>query len=130
MASRMVNQPTAFAATSRRLKRQRMDSNKYLKFIRTLPCTVTGTWGVEAAHVSYEDLRYGKLGRGMGAKEEDCWAVPLCISEHKGQHAMGDERSYWNSYEIDPCRVALALWRCFQINDYETALLILERARD
>lgn len=127
-AQRMIRPATAFAATSRRLKRQRVDSKDHLRFIRSLPCIVTGaSVDVEAAHVSYEDLRYGKLGRGKGQKEEDCWTLPLCRDEHAIQHES-DEGLFWAVRGINPCAVALALWRCS--GDYETALIILHRARD
>lgn len=128
MAQRMVIPATAFAATSRRTKRQRVGGKDHLTFIRSLPCVVSGaSRNVQAAHVSFDDLRYGKLGRGHGQKEEDCWAVPLNELCHAQQHTM-DEQKYWRDRNIDPCRIALALWRCS--GDYETALLILERARD
>ena len=83
----------------------------YLEWIRELPCLVTGAHPVEAAHVSYPDLRFGKLGRGKGRKESDRWAIPLCPAEHRRQHSM-DERAYWQSVGIDPLQVALALYGC------------------
>lgn len=74
-----------------------------------MPCIVTGTRPVDAAHVSYADPRYGKRERGKGEKADDRWAVPLCRAEHDRQHRMGDEQAYWASVGIDPLRVALAL---------------------
>lgn len=134
MASRLIIPKTAFPATSRRTKRIRIEDADHLAFIRSLPCVVTGYTNekhlIEAAHVSYADLRYGKLGRGKGTKEDDCWTVPLWTIEHAAQHALGDERRYWREHGIDPCRIALALWRCRTIGDYETALLVIERAKD
>lgn len=128
MASRMVRPPTAFTATSRRLKRQRVGGADHRAFVKSLPCVITGaTEGIEVAHVSYEDLRYGKLGRGKGMKEEDCWCVPLTAAAHRDQHQTNEEK-WWRVYEIDPCRVALALWRCS--GDYETAMIVLQHARE
>jgi len=63
----------------------------------------------------------------MGMKEEDCWAVPLSEECHRAQHSM-NERKWWALYEIDPCVIALALWRCS--GDYETGLEIIRRARE
>lgn len=80
----------------------------YLSYLHSLPCVVTGRTPVEAAHVSYADPRYGKLGRGKGSKESDRWAVPLHTDEHARQHAM-NERAYWREVGIDPCILALAL---------------------
>jgi hypothetical protein len=82
----------------------------YLAWLHSLPCVVTGRMPVEAAHISYADARYGKLGRGKGTKESDWWAVPLHSEEHARQHTM-NEREYWSRLGIDPCIVALALHR-------------------
>lgn len=128
MASRMVIPATAFSVSSRRTKRQRVGGKDHLEFIRSLPCLVTGlTEGVQAAHVSYPEPRYGKFGRGLGRKEEDCWAVPLHHTSHAHQHRQ-NEREYWKARNIDPCVIALALWRCS--GDYETALIVLQHARE
>ena len=127
MASRIVIPATAFAATNRRTKRQRADSGDYLDFIRSLPCLITGDPS-QAAHVNYDDLRYGKIGRGKGTKDDDCWAVPLSEPLHRQQHDAGDERKWWLYQGIDPVPVALALWRCWQLHDYETALIVIQHA--
>lgn len=130
MASRMIRPATAFPETSRRTKRIKVESRDHLAFIRSLPCVVTGlTEGVQAAHINDPDLRYGKLGRGKGTKDDDCWTLPLQRTAHEIQHRMG-ERAYWQHHRIDPCRTALALWRCSLIGDYETALIVLQHARD
>jgi hypothetical protein len=129
-ASRLVVPSTAFAVTSRRTKRPRANTADHLEFIRSLPCVVTGrTDHVEAAHVSFEDVKIGKLGRGKGHKEDDCWALPLVQTEHAIQHES-DERMYWAVRGIDPCVTALALWRCSCFGDRETAEIILQHARN
>jgi len=81
---------------------------------------------VQAAHISYAEPKYGKLGRGYGTKEEDCWTIPLGHVTHELQHRQ-NEKKFWESVGIDPCIVALALWRCS--GDYETAVNIIEMAR-
>lgn len=129
MASRMVPAATAFRATSRRLKRERVRSADHLEFIRTLPCIVTlENSNIEAAHISYPDLRYGKTGRGKGTKEDDCYTVPLCAAQHRNQHAVGDEENYWRLVGIDPVRVAIALY--VHSGDYETAMIVIQHARE
>lgn len=126
MSARLVIPATAFTATSRRTKRQRVGGKDHLSFIRSLPCVVTGrTDTVEAAHISYADERFGKLGRGKAQKEDDCWTLPLCRAEHDTQHES-DERLYWAVRGIDPCRVAAALY--IHTGDYERALTILQHA--
>lgn len=127
MASRMIVPNTAFQTTSRKLKRERGDSSIHLAWIRTLPCLVSGVEGrSEAAHISYAEPAYGKLGRGMGLKEEDRWTVPLCPAAHRRQHTKKEQR-FWSEVGIDPCIVAMALWGC--TGDTETALVILASHR-
>lgn len=126
MSVKLAIPSTAFSVSSRKTKRQRVGGKDHLEFIRSLPCLVTGrTDGVEAAHISFDEPKYGKLGRGYGNKEEDCWAVPLWSVEHYAQHKM-NERRYWAEVGIDPCIIALALWRCS--GDYETAEQIIRLA--
>lgn len=126
MAVKLAIPAEAFSVSSRKTKRQRVGGKDHLEFIRSLPCLVTGLTGyTEAAHVSYADERLGKLGRGYGRKEDDCWAIPLSASEHRKQHEM-NEKEYWLKAGIDPCIIALALWRCS--GDYETAEQIIRFA--
>ena len=123
----------AFAIPKRGFDRQpigkqskREKDARYLDFVRSLPCIVTGREQVEAAHVSYPEPRYGKLGRGKGAKESDCWAVPLDPDEHRRQHSMG-EREYWQSVGIDPCIVAALLYAAYPSRD--RALLVINNIK-
>lgn len=81
----------------------------YMEWIHELPCVVTGTQPVEAAHLSKAALEYGHLGRGKGRKASDRWALPLCKAEHDRQHSMA-ELDYWKSVGINPYVAALALW--------------------
>jgi len=109
-------------------KRERIKSPKHEQFIRSLPCVICGdNTSTECAHVSYADLRYGKMGRGIGQKEESIWVVPLCGRHHREQHATG-ERGFWIGHHIDPCRIAACLF--IRTQDHEAAQIIIERARD
>lgn len=66
-----------------------MKNEKHLKWLRTLPCCVTGKVGnVVAAHI-----RKGS-GAGMGQKPDDNLTVPLNYWEHSKQHNEG-ELTYW-----------------------------------
>jgi hypothetical protein len=87
----------------------RAENAKYLKWIRQLPCVVTGKVGVEAAHLSTGDRFYGHAGRGMSRKASDRWALPLCPEEHRKQHD-GNELDYWRDTGINPYWIALILW--------------------
>jgi len=81
----------------------------YLAWIHTLPCVATGQMGVEAAHVSFQNLRYGAIGRGKGRKVADRWVVPLRAECHATQHTMNEE-DFWWSVGIDPHEIALVLF--------------------
>jgi hypothetical protein len=108
-------------------KRARIKSDTHEDFIRSLPCVICNdNTTTECAHVSYAEPSIGKFGRGKGQKEESIWVVPLCGEHHRHQHVIG-ERAFWRSYEIDPCRVAAALY--IRTQDYQTALQILEANR-
>lgn len=127
MSARIIRPATAFTGTGGRKKRPREHDKAHLDFIRGLPCLVTGKRPVEAAHIRYPDLRYGKPSTGMGEKPDDRWTVPLHPDEHRAQHQV-DEEAYWRSVGIDPIPVAMALAGCGQ--DQEIALGIIERARE
>lgn len=129
MAMQFRKPETAFSLQPTGKGSKREKAPDYLEWVRSLPCLVTGTWPVEAAHVSYAEPRAGKLGRGKGSKESDRWAVPLSPEEHAKQHSMG-EREYWRSVGIDPCVTAAFLWAAFP--NRERALLVInniERGR-
>lgn len=101
---------TAFPLTTPKLsKKQRQKEDGHLRFLRSLPCIVTGQRPVEAAHIRYGDIRRGKYETGAGEKPHDMWALPLHPDEHRKQHAMS-ERDYWTLAGIDPLAVAALLW--------------------
>ena len=83
----------------------------HLDFIRSLPCLITGARDVEAAHIRYGNMRWGKRSTGIGEKPDDQWVVPLSQKVHREQHDFGDEELWWREKGIDPVLIALALWR-------------------
>lgn len=82
---------------------------KYLDFIRSLPCAVSGKRPVEAAHLSTANRALGHFGRGKGSKAPDRWALPLHSEEHRAQHDT-NEMAFWQEHGIDPHLLALALF--------------------
>jgi len=110
MAFQVARPATAFSLDGRRSKqkRPRVDDQAHLKWIKTLPCIVTGAYGVDPAHIRFADNRYRKPAVGGGEKPDDRWTVPLCRSEHDRQHSM-NEQAYWASVGIDPVMVAMLL---------------------
>jgi hypothetical protein len=73
----------------------------YQKWIRTLPCAITGCLyrqEIECAHVKT---------RGSGGDDrKNC--LPLCVRHHRFQHDIGI-KSFQEFYHIDMRAVALAL---------------------
>ena len=80
----------------------------YLQWVRSLPCIVTGRMGVEAAHISTGNMRYGHAGRGKSQKADDRWALSLSPEQHRIQHSM-NEMTYWRAVGINPYVAALVL---------------------
>lgn len=110
MAMQILRHPEAFTKDSRtRQKQPRKKDDSHLRWLRGLPCLVTGAYGVEAAHIRYGDDLYHKRPAGGGEKPSDMWAIPLSPAEHRRQHSM-NEQSYWQAVGIDPLAVALQLW--------------------
>lgn len=124
---RLVREDTAFAVDAPRgQRRPRREADTHLRFIRSLPCLVTGKRGVEACHVRFGDMRYGKRETGMQEKPHDMWTVPLCPEEHRKQHSM-NERDYWTLAGINPITVASALW--MNTGDDEACEQIIREAK-
>jgi hypothetical protein len=127
MAFQIARHPEAFSLDSRtRQKQPRKHASAHLAFIRDLPCLVTGTRPVEAAHIRYADPRYFKRAVGGAEKPDDKWAVPLSPDQHRKQHSM-DEHEFWQQAGIDPVFVAALLW-AHSGND-EIAEQIIKQAR-
>lgn len=110
-------------AMGRKVKRPRVKADKHLAWIRTLPSVISGCMGCEACHIRMADLSYAKQSTGMQEKPDDRWTLPMTPDEHRKQHS-GSERGFWLRQDIDPCKVALALW-CVSGDD-EAALMILK----
>lgn len=126
-AYRIARPDTAFSLSPAKGKRRpRVHADDYLRWIRTLPCVLTGTRGVEAAHIRTAAPEHGKRSVGAGEKPDDRWALPLAPGKHREQHTM-NEMDFWLRHAIDPFRLALALWGA-QFDD-EAAEEILTRAR-
>ncbi len=66
-----------------------MRNRKYLAWIRTLPCIITGRMPTVPHH---QDKRHFKA---MGMKCSDMRAVPLCLESHTEYH----DRLGWKLYE-------------------------------
>jgi len=92
-----------------RLKRPRQRDEAHLAFIRTLPCLLTWRSPVEACHIRYGDMQWGKRPTGAGEKPSDVYVVPLHPDLHREQHDM-NERLFWMKRGVDPIPLAMAFW--------------------
>ncbi len=124
-----INKP----ATENFPKAKSKKNASFLDFVRQLPCCVTGRYGVEAAHLSYANPRYGHYGRARGTKASDIWALPLCPEEHRIQHS-GSEVTYWSEVGENPHSLAVVLWAIYsQYGDEGTPFAvsaIMQRIND
>jgi hypothetical protein len=96
----------------------RLRSEKYLDFIRSLPCCVChNDIETEACHVRFGDPGVGKPITGMGIKPDDAgWTVPMCGGHHRDQHSMG-ERIFWDRQGLNPLLIGLALFRAWALDE-------------
>lgn len=101
----------------------------YLQWIRQLPCCVTGTRPVEAAHLSTARPELGHFGRGKQQKASDRWTLPMSPDEHRRSHDIG-EHKYWFRQGVDPytlCLVLHGLWSDYGPDATEHAERIILR---
>ena len=110
MSHKFIAPDTAFVA-SQGQRRERVSDEAHLAFIRSLPCAVQNqgcSSGIQAHHIRYADLRYGK--RELGRERADDWhTVPLCWHHHDILHRSG-EKKFWGLRKIDPIPLAMALY--------------------
>lgn len=97
--------------------RGRERDNGFLAFLRRQPCAARGLGGcegrIEAAHI-----RFGTPDRpnpGLGRKNHDRWANPLCAGHHAEQH-RGSEQAFWARVGIDPAANAAALYAAYSLD--------------
>ena len=63
------------------------------------------TLALHAHHIRYAQ------SRGLGLKVSDEFTVPLCAIHHHQIHTTGKEQEWWQERNIDPLKIASALWR-------------------
>ena len=112
MAYKLPRPDTAFTKSPVR-RRFRQTDESHLKYIRKLPCCVTGARGsVEAAHIRMANPDGPKGETGMQQKPSDKWVVPLSARQHRGpggQHDH-DEGEWWAEQRINPFHLATELY--------------------
>ena len=128
----MISPPSTAFPLSHGIKRPRIKNEKYLDFIRDLPCVLTGAQA-EAAHVRSSSLIHGKRETGKGERPDDLWAIPLCPEKHRlgkdAQHTM-NEMLFWASEGVpDPFVICALLYVHFCRDDREAAEMVCHNAR-
>jgi len=109
---RMANVPTTKSARPKIDKSvlaigepKRIRCKEHLRFVASQPCMICGRSPSYAHHIRYAQ------SRGFGLKVSDEFTVPLCATHHHLIHTTGKEREWWQERNIDPLKVASALWR-------------------
>ena len=87
------------------MKLRRSRDKDHLRFIAMQPCTICGRQPCEAHHIRYAQPR------ALGRRVSDEFTVPLCRVHHRELHQKGDERTWWNKFNIDPMPIALKFWQ-------------------
>jgi hypothetical protein len=87
------------------VKARRSRDKCHLKFVTRQPCTVCGRQPCEAHHVRFAQPR------ALGCRVSDEFTVPLCRVHHRELHRVGDERAWWEQFNIDPLPIALRFWQ-------------------
>src|SRR5205823_7220712 len=85
-------------------KTLRIRDRDHLKFVTAQPCLVCARSPSDAHHLKFAQ------GRALGRKVSDEFTVPLCRTHHRELHVRGDERTWWQQFNVDPMRAASALW--------------------
>ena len=111
MAFRLA--PTASPVRARPVK-----NRDYLAFVHLLPCVLSLTRPVEAAHISFARPDLGHYGRGKGTKTSDRWVLPLSPAYHRIQHGMNEQR-FWQTSNVDPHQLCLVLWGLFSEHGWD-----------
>jgi len=84
---------------------KRIRCKEHLRFVASQPCVVCGRFPSHAHHIRHAQ------SRGLGLKVSDEFTVPLCATHHHHVHTMGKEQEWWQERNLDPLKVASALWR-------------------
>jgi len=84
---------------------KRIRSQEHLRFVASQPCLICGRSPSHAHHVRYAQ------SKGLRLKVSDEFTVPLCAIHHHQIHTTGKEREWWQERNVDPLKIADALWK-------------------
>lgn len=90
----------------------------FLAYLRRQPCEARHLGGcegpIEAAHVRYSDTGKGSVNPGMGRKNHDRNANPLCRGHHQHDQHKGAERLFWQRVGKDAYDAAAAHFAAYR----------------
>lgn len=111
----------------------RKHDEAHLARIRRCPCLICGSRReVEAAHIRYGDIVYGKRPTGKQEKPDDRWTVPLCAEHHrtgKGAQHNSNEQGWWRRHDINPLVIAALLYSHSSIDDVTAMESVAQMAK-
>lgn len=85
-----------------RQREPRVRNDRYLAWLRTLPCCISGkNPPSDAAHIRSGSIKYNKRPTGGSEKASDRWALPLSREVHAELHSM-NELAFFEMHKIDP----------------------------
>lgn len=108
MSARIARPETAFGAQPKTAKARK--DRDYMEWLHQVPCLITGTFPVEAAHLSTANAFYGHTGRGRSQKAHDRWCLSLSREQHALQTLIG-EADYWGN--TNPHHAAVVLYGAY-----------------
>lgn len=89
----------------------------FLAYLRRQPCEVRHMGGcdgsIHAAHIRYSDAKHG-VNPGMGRKNHDRYANPLCERHHLHDQHQRSERAFWAEAGKDPYEVAAGHYAAYR----------------
>lgn len=90
----------------------------FLAYLRRQPCEAAALGGcmgpIEAAHIRYSDAAAGAINPGMGRKNHDRHANPLCHGHHIHDQHKRAERLFWERVGKDAYATAAAHYAAYQ----------------
>jgi hypothetical protein len=83
---------------------RRVRDKKHRDFVSAQACLICGRQPSDPHH-----LRFAQA-KALGRKVSDEFTVPLCRVHHRELHQHAGEVAWWNGFNLDPMKVARALW--------------------
>lgn len=105
-------------------KNSRIRDLKYLQFVSTLPCIISGTKSEDV--IGHHLLR--GVERGTGLKSPDNCVIPMSFRMHNALHANGNETEFLSKHGItDAPKLAKELYKLYKEKDYEGCYTLVKR---